>query len=91
MSQQRCEVWYSGHVQGVGFRYTTCSIARGFLVNGYVRNSPDGRVHVVAEGEASEVNAFLDEVECRMEQYIRDIRKDKTAATGEFTKFDVRY
>ena len=91
MSQQRWEAWYSGHVQGVGFRYTTCSIARGFDVTGYVQNLPDGRVHLVAEGDSSQVIAFLDEVEYRMEQFIRDVRKDKTAPTGEFIKFDVRF
>jgi acylphosphatase len=60
-------------------------------VTGFVQNLPDGRVQIVAEGETSDVVAFLDEVESRMEQFIRDIRKDKTAPTGEFTTFDVRY
>ena len=74
MDQQRWEVWYQGHVQGVGFRYTTCSIARGFEVTGFVQNLPDGRVHLVAEGNSSEVVAFLEEVEYRMEQFVRDVR-----------------
>jgi acylphosphatase len=41
---QRREVHYSGHVQGVGFRYTTRSIARGYEVTGFVQNLEDGRV-----------------------------------------------
>jgi acylphosphatase len=91
MNQQRWEVWYGGHVQGVGFRYTVCSIARGFEVSGYVRNLPDGRVHLVAEGDASELKAFLDEVEYKMAHFIRDVRKDNTGATGEFAAFEVRH
>lgn len=91
MNQQRWEVWYGGQVQGVGFRYTVCSIARGFEVTGYVRNSPDGRVQLVAEGDASELTAFLDEVESRLAHFIRDVRKDNTGGTGEFAAFEVRY
>ena len=91
MNQQRWEVWYGGHVQGVGFRYTTCAVARGFEVTGYVQNLPDGRVHLVAEGEPTEVTAFLDKLEARMEPFIREIRKDRTVATGEFNAFEVRY
>ena len=43
-------MYFSGHVQGVGFRYTTRSVASRFAVTGYVRNLPDGRVELVAEG-----------------------------------------
>ena len=47
-------VIYSGHVQGVGFRWTTQGVARGFAVTGFVRNLRDGRVEIFvgAEGEA---------------------------------------
>ena len=57
---QRHTLTYTGHVQGVGFRYTTHSIARSHNVAGYVRNLPDGRVELVAEGNRQELDAFLD-------------------------------
>ena len=47
-------VLFSGRVQGVGFRYTACHIARHFTVTGYVRNLPDGRVELLAEGNPEE-------------------------------------
>ena len=43
----RNTVRYTGHVQGVGFRYTTTNIAARFAVAGYVQNMPDGSVRVV--------------------------------------------
>ena len=46
--QMNC--WFEGHVQGVGFRYQTVSVAKGFDVTGYVQNMVDGRVHLYAEG-----------------------------------------
>src|SRR5471030_2081507 len=53
-NRRRMKVFYSGRVQGVGFRYTARTVAAGFEITGYVRNLPDGRVELVAEGDDSE-------------------------------------
>ena len=58
MNRSRMTIVYSGHVQGVGFRYTVRSVAMGFEVTGTVRNLPDGRVELVAEGDKTELEAF---------------------------------
>jgi acylphosphatase len=87
----RKKVLYQGHVQGVGFRYTTQSIAKRYDVTGFVRNLPDGRVELVAEGEKHELVAFLDDIRERMVRYIRDERVDTLAASGEFTSFEIRH
>jgi acylphosphatase len=55
-------VFYSGHVQGVGFRYTVRSVAAGFEVTGTVRNLSDGRVELVAEGPKRELEDFLNAI-----------------------------
>ena len=52
------QIFYSGRVQGVGFRYTVKQIASGYEVIGWVRNLPDGRVELLAGGEAGELDAF---------------------------------
>lgn len=64
--------WFEGRVQGVGFRYQTTGVAKGFEVTGTVKNLPDGRVQLYAEGEESEVRAFQAEVASELECYIRD-------------------
>ncbi len=58
MSRVRLHVYYSGLVQGVGFRYRARSVAEGFEVTGLVRNLLDGRVELVAEGDREELAAF---------------------------------
>jgi acylphosphatase len=58
----RQKVFYSGRVQGVGFRQAVASIAQSHPVQGWVRNLPDGRVEVAVEGEQSAVRAFLADV-----------------------------
>lgn len=55
---QRLKVLYSGQVQGVGFRYEARRLAAGFDVCGTVRNLPDGRVELVAEGAHQEIESF---------------------------------
>jgi acylphosphatase len=57
---QRVTVFYSGRVQGVGFRATVRHLARGYDVTGTVRNLADGRVELVAEGAKAELEAFLE-------------------------------
>jgi acylphosphatase len=64
--------WFEGHVQGVGFRYQTLNVAKGFQVTGTVKNLADGRVHLYAEGEAGEVNDFLRELKDELKSYIKD-------------------
>jgi acylphosphatase len=56
------QVFYEGHVQGVGFRFFVRHAAKGFDVTGWVRNLSDGRVELQATGEEHEVRAFLDRV-----------------------------
>jgi acylphosphatase len=56
--RQRLIIFYSGRVQGVGFRYTTKTVATGFEIAGTVRNLPDGRVELIAEGTRAELEAF---------------------------------
>jgi acylphosphatase len=88
---QRREVYYSGRVQGVGFRYTARSIARQFAVTGYVKNLPDGGVELVVEGRAEEIRAMLHAIRAEMGHYIHDVRETPCRATEGFSGFDVRF
>lgn len=87
----RKTVYYSGRVQGVGFRATARHIARDHSVTGYVRNLPDGRVLMVAEGEEAAVDALLADIAGRMEKFIRSRTVESGAGTGEFTGFGILY
>ncbi len=56
-------VFYTGRVQGVGFRYTVRQLASGYDVSGWVRNLTDGRVEMLAAShDAEELAAFLHDI-----------------------------
>lgn len=60
MSVKRLHIWVSGRVQGVFYRARTVEVARSLGLTGWVRNLPDGRVEIVAEGEASALERLLE-------------------------------
>lgn len=59
MSRNRVELLISGTVQAVGFRYFTYQKAQLLRLTGWVRNLPDGRVQVVAEGDRATLEQFI--------------------------------
>jgi acylphosphatase len=60
VSEARLTAWVSGRVQGVGFRWWTPSQALSLELAGWARNSSDGRVEVVAEGDRAACERLLD-------------------------------
>jgi acylphosphatase len=83
-------VFFTGRVQGVGFRYQTLQIAKGFEVSGYVRNLPDGRVQLEAEGADGEVSAFVAAVIEQLDGYIRETARTRERRARVFRGFEIR-
>jgi acylphosphatase len=84
-------VIFEGRVQGVGFRYTTASIAKRFPVTGYVRNLADGRVEIVAEGDPESVEKFLNQVASAFSGQITGSVRDYYEPDQDFSRFQIRY
>ncbi|HWA29193.1 MAG TPA: acylphosphatase [Lacunisphaera sp.] len=83
-------VYFTGRVQGVGFRYQTLQVAKGFEVSGWVMNLPDGRVQVEAEGTREEVKDFIIAVQERMEGYIRKVEQTESQRAPQYQGFTIR-
>jgi acylphosphatase len=83
-------VLFTGHVQGVGFRYTAMQVAREFEVSGHVRNLADGRVQLEAEGTAKEVGDFVAAGEDRMHGYIRKVERTAEVRPAQFGGFAIK-
>jgi acylphosphatase len=89
MLRQTC--YFSGRVQGVGFRYTVQNLALQYNVHGFVRNMADGRVELVMEGPEGEMNHLVDDINQKMNGYIKRVDKQTAPATGEFKQFYVKH
>ena len=88
----RIHAFVSGMVQGVFFRSETKRIAKNLCIKGWVKNLPDGRVEVVAEGENDKIDELLeflkrgpsaasvDKVDVKIEDY-----------KGEFEDFAIKF
>ena len=84
------QVFYSGCVQGVGFRYTAKTVAAGFEVAGVVRNLPDGRVELIAEGAHEELEAFREAVRgAGLAGFIRDESVNWGDTQNEYHGFEI--
>jgi acylphosphatase len=88
---KRIHVFFSGTVQGVGFRYTVREIAHELGVLGWVKNLRDGRVEVVAEGTEEILADFLGRIRAYFSHYVRNAAVEWHGATGEFEKFGIAF
>ena len=90
MNRSRLHIYYSGRVQGVGFRYTVKALATGFEVTGTIRNLSDGRVELVAEGTKEELEAFRRAIQdCEVGRFIRNENASWSDSSGEYRGFEI--
>jgi acylphosphatase len=83
-------VLYSGRVQGVGFRYTAKTVATGFEITGTVRNLPDGRVELTAEGLRDELDAYRAALhDAGLAGFIRDEQVSWAEPENKFRGFEI--
>lgn len=87
------QLFFSGHVQGVGFRYSTLRIAQGYPISGFVRNLSDGRVELQIKGAEEDISALINHIrtESRLADHIRSIETNEleVSALDEHDTFKI--
>jgi acylphosphatase len=92
MGKKRLHAFFSGHVQGVGFRYTAQRVAEDFSITGFIRNLPDGRVELLIEGEEKVLENFLQKIrKSFLAKYIGGVEAHWLESSGEFQGFQITY
>ncbi len=89
--KKQIHVYYTGRVQGVGFRFTAEAIANQVGVSGWVKNLRDGGVEVVAEGEETILKDFLDKISQYFSRYIQEADVQWGEASGQFKDFALKF
>ena len=85
----QAHIFYSGTVQGVGFRFTTQQFAAQLGLKGWVKNLRDGRVEVIAEGPKNKIEELCRNLESQFGNYIQSKEIGFSPAQGKFRTFDV--
>jgi len=89
--KKQLHLFYSGRVQGIGFRYTVRDIASGLKVCGWVKNLSDGRAEVLAEAEEDALGNLLEQVNAHFSRYIKEVTVEWHPASGEFRDFQIAF
>jgi acylphosphatase len=86
----RLHALIEGRVQGVGFRYFVLEHANRLGLKGWVRNTYQGNVEVIAEGCRDDLNQFLDLLnQGPRGAFITQVIQEWGSATSEFDHFAV--
>lgn len=90
--KSRCHIFVSGRVQGVFFRQSTQQVAQNFGLSGWVRNTEDGRVEILVEGEKEKIEKLIEWLHkgpplARVEK----VQSNWEEFKGEFDQFVIRY
>jgi len=86
------EILISGRVQGVGFRFYVHQKASEIGIKGWVKNTVDGNVLVVAQCDESVINTFLDFLYIGPPlSRVDRISKHKMDSLSDFNNFSVKY
>ena len=89
--KKQAHIYYSGRVQGVGFRFTAQDLANDLGIRGWVKNLRDDRVEIIAEAEETVLKDFLAKIKQNFSHYIQDIDIEWQPATGRFKDFQIRF
>ena len=89
---KRVHIFYSGRVQGVGFRLTAEETAHELGVVGWVKNLRDGRVELLAEADEVILQRFVEAIRhSSMRNFIQQVETSWSEASETFQDFEIRY
>ena len=87
---KRWHIYFSGRVQGVGFRYTCREVAKRYEVSGWVKNLPNGSVEMIVEGASDQLRNYVADLSESTHGNVADMQVTKSEPTGEFSAMEIR-
>jgi acylphosphatase len=91
MALEARHLWFSGTVQGVGFRYTAQRIASRCGLVGWVRNLDDGRVEMVVQGDAKDIEKCVNGIMETFGSYVRDVESADSSVNSSYRSFEITF
>ncbi len=89
--KRQIHCFYSGRVQGVGFRFTAQNLAEKAHISGWVRNLPGGNVELVAQAEENPLREYIDSLQNYFNNYITKTDVSWEEPMVELSVFEVKF
>jgi acylphosphatase len=82
---------FTGHVQGVGFRFTAHRIANRYQLTGFVRNLYDGNVEMLTQGSGQDMDNCIQDIKNSFAGYIREALINEIPADPKYKDFRITF
>ena len=82
-------IFFSGQVQGVGFRFTANSIAKRYDLTGFVRNTSDGKVEMLLQGAEEDINDCIEDLQQTFA--VRDVETEQVEVDYSYEDFRITF
>ena len=89
MAETAKHIFFSGHVQGVGFRFTAQSVAKRYELTGFVRNNHDGKVEMLVQGQKEDIEDCLHDLQETFA--INDFESEDIAPDPSYIDFRIKF
>ena len=91
MNETAKHIIFSGHVQGIGFRFTALNIANRYGLVGFVRNLHDGTVEMVAQGNDEDIADCIRDINESFTGYVAETQIEDAAANPQYKTFKITF
>jgi acylphosphatase len=82
-------IFFCGRVQGVGFRFTAREVARRYELTGFVRNTTDGKVEILLQGQEQDIDNCIDDLQQTFS--VRDVQIEPAEFDSSYENFDITF
>jgi acylphosphatase len=82
-------IFFNGRVQGVGFRFTAQRVAMRYNLTGFVRNTSDGRVEMLLQGRAQDVDDCIEDLQQTFA--VRNTQIEQVEPDSSYDDFDITF
>ncbi|MFA6186555.1 MAG: acylphosphatase [Phycisphaerae bacterium] len=89
MAEIAKHIFFAGHVQGVGFRFTAQSVAKRYELTGFVRNNHDGKVEMLIQGRRQDIEDCLSDLQETFA--INDFESEQVEPDPSYIDFRIKF
>jgi acylphosphatase len=83
-------IFFSGRVQGVGFRFTARAVANRYKIDGWVKNTHDSRVEIIAQGRKKDIDNFVDDLKQEFSGHVLDVDIEQIESSDDYDSFQIK-